>query len=65
MNPDWKNFLLSAKATFKSETTITFTDTTIQPDKALCPVTYLGIIKISGNDAAKLLQGQITSTLTI
>ncbi len=63
MNPDWKNFLLSAKATFKNETTITFSDTEIQPDKALCPVTYLGIIKISGNDAAKLLQGQITCNI--
>ena len=63
MNPDWKNFLLSAKATFNNETIITFLDTEIQPDKALCPVTYLGILKISGSDAPKLLQGQITCNI--
>ncbi len=60
MNPNWKNFLLSQQAHFASDTTISFAPSLAHNDKALCPVLHLGVLAISGADAIRLLQGQIT-----
>ncbi len=60
MNQNWQHFLIKAQAIFNSETDITFTNANINSPKALYPILHLGILKISGSDAAKLLQGQIT-----
>ncbi len=58
MNSDWKNFLLTEKAIFKNATDIVFP--TPETDKQIYPLAHLGVITISGVDAAAFLQGQIT-----
>jgi len=60
MNQNWKNFLLSQDATFKSDTHITFPAMSDYNDKTIYPIAHLTVLTISGKDAAKLLQGQIT-----
>ncbi len=60
MNLNWQNFLRSHQAEFNNDADISFTHTNITNPKALYPIPHLGILKISGSDAAKLLQGQIT-----
>lgn len=60
MNQNWKNFLLSQNATFKSDTDITFPAIVDDNDKTIYPVAHLAVLTVSGKDAAKLLQGQVT-----
>jgi len=60
MNQNWKNFLLSQNATFKSDTDITFPAIVDDNDKTIYPVANLAVLTVSGKDAAKLLQGQVT-----
>jgi folate-binding protein YgfZ len=60
MNQNWKNFLLNNQATFKSDTQITFPAAANDNDKTIYPIAHLAILTVSGKDAAKLLQGQIT-----
>jgi folate-binding protein YgfZ len=60
MNQNWKNFLLSQNATFKSDTDITFPTIVDDNDKTIYPVAHLAVLTVSGKDAAKLLQGQVT-----
>ena len=60
MNQNWKNFLLSQNATFKNDTHITFPAMSDYNDKTIYPIAHLTVLTISGKDAAKLLQGQIT-----
>lgn len=60
MNQNWKNFLLSQHATFESDTRITFPANSDYYDKTIYPVAHLAVLMISGKDAAKLLQGQLT-----
>ena len=60
MNQNWKNFLLSQHATFESDTDITFPAIADDNDKAIYPVGHLAVLTVSGKDAAKLLQGQVT-----
>lgn len=60
MNQNWKNFLLSQNATFESDTHITFPAISDYNDKTIYPVAHLAVLTVSGKDAAKLLQGQIT-----
>ncbi|MDD5320438.1 MAG: folate-binding protein [Methylococcales bacterium] len=63
MNHNWKNFLLSQNATFASDTHITFPATSDYNDKTIYPVAHLAVLTVSGKDAAKLLQGQITCNI--
>jgi folate-binding protein YgfZ len=63
MNQNWKNFLLSHHATFESDTHITFPTVSDNNDKAIYPVAHLAVLTISGKDAAKLLQGQLTCNI--
>jgi tRNA-modifying protein YgfZ len=60
MNQNWKNFLLSQHATFECDTRITFPAISDNNDKTIYPVAHLAVLTVSGKDAAKLLQGQIT-----
>jgi len=60
MNPNWKTFLLSQQAHFEGDETLKFTSSLAHNDKVLCPVLHLGVLTISGADAARLLQGQIS-----
>jgi len=60
MNQNWKNFLLSQNATFKSDTHITFPAMSDYNVKTIYPIAHLTVLTIGGKDAAKLLQGQIT-----
>jgi tRNA-modifying protein YgfZ len=60
MNQNWKNFLLSQQATFESDTRISFPAKADDTGKTICPVAHLAVLTVSGKDAAKLLQGQIT-----
>ena len=60
MNQNWKNFLLSQNATFESDTHTLFPAISDYNDKTIYPVAHLGVLTISGKDAANLLQGQIT-----
>ena len=60
MNQNWKNFLLSQNATFESDTRICFPAKADDTGKTIYPVAHLAVLTVSGKDAAKLLQGQIT-----
>jgi hypothetical protein len=60
MNQNWKNFLLSQNATFESDTRITFPAKADHNAKTIYPITHLAVLMVSGKDADKLLQGQIT-----
>jgi folate-binding protein YgfZ len=59
MNPQWKNFLLSGQAVIEDDGRIVFAES--QPDQPhIYPIANLGVLAVSGKDAAKLLQGQAT-----
>jgi folate-binding protein YgfZ len=60
MNPNWKNFLLGQNAVFESDTDIVFSASQSDVQKQIYPLAHLGVITISGADAATFLQGQIT-----
>jgi tRNA-modifying protein YgfZ len=60
MNPLWKIFLLSEQATIESDGRIVFP---VQPSGSgehIYPISHLGILSVTGQDAALLLQGQVT-----
>ena len=64
MHQDWKNFLLNQQAHLESDTDITFPATIDSSNNnKIYPIAHLAILKIDGNDAAKLLQGQITCNI--
>lgn len=60
MNENWKAFLLSQQALGNDENVPAYAGTTKISAKAICPLTYLAVLSVTGKDAAKLLQGQIT-----
>ena len=60
MNQNWKNFLLRQNATFESDTYIKFPPVSNYSGKTIYPVAHLAVLTVSGKDAAKFLQGQIT-----
>lgn len=62
MNPIWQNFLLSTGAVFTSPSAITFLSAPTVAQRLL-PLVHLGVLTVSGKDAATLLQGQITCNI--
>ncbi|MEI6706991.1 MAG: folate-binding protein [Methylococcales bacterium] len=58
MNSIWKTFLVAENATFVTDTRIIFPAGDSQ--QQIYPLTHLAILSVSGNDAGKFLQGQIT-----
>ncbi|MGR8998873.1 MAG: CAF17-like 4Fe-4S cluster assembly/insertion protein YgfZ [Gammaproteobacteria bacterium] len=63
MNKNWKNFLLNQNGTFENDTDITFPAISDYNGKTIYPVAHLAVLTVSGKDAAKLLQGQITCNI--
>lgn len=58
----WKDFLKAQGARISSDASITFTDNALQPNATyLVELGYQGMLLAEGLDAAKFLQGQITS----
>jgi folate-binding protein YgfZ len=58
MNANWKNFLQSHNATFVDDTVVQFA--TPDSERQIYPVAHLAVLSVSGKDADKFLQGQIT-----
>ncbi len=58
MNSNWKNFLLAEQATFVSDTHLIFPRS--EGHQSLYPIAHLAVLTVSGADAGKFLQGQIT-----
>jgi len=57
MNLDWKNFLTATHGTIDD---IDLIATKSESKTILCPLSYLGVLSVSGKDAGQFLQGQIT-----
>ena len=60
MNQNWKSFLLNQHATFDSDNLISFPAIPDYNNKTIYPVAHLAVLTVSGKDAAKFLQGQMT-----
>jgi folate-binding protein YgfZ len=60
MNPNWKNFLLTERAIIEDDSDIVFPASEHEGNQRIYPITHLGVLTVSGKDAAKFLQGQIT-----
>jgi folate-binding protein YgfZ len=63
MNSEWKAFLLSNSAEIEDTGGVRFPDAPITADCALCDLSHLGLIAVSGTDAQEFLQGQLTNDL--
>jgi len=61
MNADWQQFIESLNATIGADDGVTFTDAPALPECALADLSYLGLIRISGEDVRNFLQGQVTN----
>jgi hypothetical protein len=61
MNRQWKAFLQSRSAQLGGEEGAAFPDAPANPDCALCDLSQLGLIAVSGKDATAFLQGQLTN----
>ncbi len=60
MNTKWETFLSGRQALGDGLNNQTLPSTDNNVEKKVFPLTYLGVLMLSGKDAAKLLQGQIT-----
>ncbi|MGR8980232.1 MAG: CAF17-like 4Fe-4S cluster assembly/insertion protein YgfZ [Gammaproteobacteria bacterium] len=60
MNPLWKIFLLTQQAGIEEDGGIIFPSAHPANPNRICPAAHLAVLTVSGNDAAKFLQGQIT-----
>lgn len=60
MNTTWKTFLLDQQTSANDENRVAFADTANSDEKSIYPLTQLALLSVTGKDAAKLLQGQIT-----
>jgi folate-binding protein YgfZ len=62
MNQNWKNFISSVNGCCSDDGDITF-PLSNNLTSSLHPINHLAVLTVSGNDAAKLLQGQITCNI--
>lgn len=60
MNQNWKNFLLSQQADLPNSTDVVFPGSAFAAGTNLYALAHLAVLTVGGNDAATLLQGQIT-----
>lgn len=60
MNPNWKNFLINNSAVFNNDEGVEFSSHPETKQNFICPVTHLGILAVTGEDASPFLQGQVT-----
>ncbi len=63
MNPEWKTFLESGSATVDEQGVAHLAEAVPFPDCALHDLSHLGLLRISGEDAADFLQGQLTNDI--
>jgi folate-binding protein YgfZ len=63
MNSEWKAFLQSKSAEIEDTGGVRFPDAPLTADCALCDLSQLGLIAVSGTDAQDFLQGQLTNDL--
>ncbi len=63
MNADWINFLKSNNATFTENSEINFPEHLQVKADTITAIAHLAIIKVTGKDAAKFLQGQLTCNI--
>jgi len=61
MNLQWKNFLETHGAVFNENSDTCFTDGTNNAECQKFDLSFLGVIRISGEDRESFLQGQLTS----
>lgn len=64
MNSLWKTFLESRSARIDNENRVSFPHAPVEADCALTALSPLGLIAISGPEAAAFLQGQVTNDVT-
>jgi tRNA-modifying protein YgfZ len=62
MNQNWKKFLLAENGVFENDHQVTF-PASIESKKRIYSVSNLAVLSISGGDAAKFLQGQMTCNI--
>lgn len=60
MNQNWKDFLLSQHASMDKGNQVVFASPSPESKQRIYPVPYLAVLRVAGNDAGKLLQGQMT-----
>ncbi|MDO9103948.1 MAG: folate-binding protein [Methylovulum sp.] len=63
MNPIWKNFLRSEQADVETDAQISFPANADGHKPRIYALAHLAVLTISGNDAANLLQGQISCNI--
>jgi folate-binding protein YgfZ len=61
MNSRWKAFLESKSAQVDASGDVRFPDAPAEADCAICNLSRLGLIAVTGKDAADYLQGQLTN----
>ena len=61
MNSIWKNFLVAENATFVTDTHIIFPAR--DSHQQIYPIAHLAVLTVSGKEAGKFLQGQITCNI--
>jgi tRNA-modifying protein YgfZ len=60
MNTDWKTFLLNQQALVSEENHFASVGAAKLSGNSIYPLTHLAVLSVTGKDAGKLLQGQIT-----
>jgi folate-binding protein YgfZ len=63
MNSNWKTFLESQSAVIADDGSASFSNAPAFPDCALHDLSHLGLVRVSGDDAAIFLQGQFTNNV--
>jgi tRNA-modifying protein YgfZ len=63
MNSNWKTFLLNQQTLPNDENRVAFADTANISENSIYPLTHIAVLSVTGKDAAKLLQGQITCNI--
>jgi len=63
MNNDWKIFLESHSASITDDGWVNFEQSHQTTENALCDLSHLGLIRITGKDSINFLQGQFTNDI--
>ncbi|MBD3610271.1 MAG: folate-binding protein, partial [Gammaproteobacteria bacterium] len=63
MNSSWRDFISQRGASYSNDSNTVFSDKVTDPDNTnlIADLSYLGIIKISGEDSETFLQGQTSN----
>jgi folate-binding protein YgfZ len=63
MNQQWKTLLESQSASINEQDIVEFSNAAPFPQCALSELSYMGLIRVSGEDAASFLQGQFSNDI--